>query len=110
MRRRFFFMMKQDSQSMQAWIASVRHAAFELEAANFEIRDIDLIIALTQGLPASYSSFIVSLDATPPDKLQVNSVIVRLLNEETHQQGSILTQPNSSMDDTKDVAMHVSPA
>jgi len=107
MRRRFFSMTKQDSQPMQAWIASVRHAAFELEAVDFEIRDIDLIIALTQGLPPSYSSFIVSLDATPPDELQVNSVIVRLLNEETRQLGTIPTQPNSSTDDTDDVAMHV---
>jgi hypothetical protein len=88
MRRRFFFMTKGDSQSMQAWIAAVRHAAFELEAADFEIRDIDLIIALTQGLPESYSSFIVSLDATPPDELSIDTLIVRLLNEESRQRGT----------------------
>jgi len=47
--------------------------------------DIDLIIALTQGLPDRYDPFIISLDATPIDQLSVDSVITRLLNEESHQ-------------------------
>jgi hypothetical protein len=55
------------------------------EAANFEITDIDLIITLTQGLLDRYDPFIVSLDATPIDQLNVNSVIVHLLNEESRQ-------------------------
>jgi len=56
-----------------------------LEAANFEVTDIDLIIALTQGLPNHHDPFIVSLDATPIDRLSVDSIITRLLNEESHQ-------------------------
>jgi hypothetical protein len=76
-------MVKDDKQPMQAWIAAVRHAAFELEAADFEVHNIDLVIALTQGLPDLYSSFIVSLNATPPNQLNVDSLIVHLLNEET---------------------------
>jgi hypothetical protein len=80
-------MVKDDKQPMQAWIAAVKHAAFKLEAADFEVHDINLIIALTQGLQDSYSSFIVSLNATPPNQLNVDSLIVHLLNEETRQLG-----------------------
>jgi hypothetical protein len=84
---RFCLMVKDDKQPMQAWIAAVKHATFD-EATDFEVCDIDLIIALTQGLPDSYSSFIVSLNATPPNQLNVDSLIVHLLNEETCQLGS----------------------
>ena len=51
----------------------------------FEVTDIDLIIALTQGLPNCFDAFIVSLDATPIDQFSVDSVITHLLNEESHQ-------------------------
>jgi gag-polypeptide of LTR copia-type/Zinc knuckle len=85
--RCFFSMVKKENQSMQAWIASICHAAFELEAADFQIQDIDLIIALTQGLPESYSSLIVLLDGTPPDQLNIDTLIVHLLNEEACQLG-----------------------
>jgi gag-polypeptide of LTR copia-type len=87
MRCHFFSMVKQENQSMQAWIASIRHAAFELEAANFQIQDIDLIIALTQGLPESYLSLIVSLNGTPLDQLNIDTLIICLLNEEACQLG-----------------------
>jgi hypothetical protein len=62
---------------------SVRNAAFQLEAANFEVKKLNLIIALTQGLPESYSSLIVSLDTAPLSELKVDSVINHLLNEES---------------------------
>jgi hypothetical protein len=68
-------------------IVWIINTAFKLEAANFEVHDINLII-LTQGLPYSYSSFIVSLSATPLNQLTVNSLIIHLLNEETCQLGS----------------------
>jgi hypothetical protein len=85
MRQKFFYMVMDKDKSMRAWIASVRDIAHRLEAANFEVTDIDLIIALTQGLPDRYDSFIVALDATPIDQLSVDSVITRLLNEESRQ-------------------------
>jgi len=81
MRRRFFTMVKGEH-TMEAWIASVCDAAHRLEAADFEVKDIDLIVALTQGLPEEYFPLIVSLDATPIDQLDVDSVITQLLNEE----------------------------
>ena len=52
---------KSDEQSMQQWNASVHDIAHHLEGANFKVNDINLIIALIQGLPKEY----VSLDATP---------------------------------------------
>ena len=85
MRRKFFSMVKLEEQSMQAWVASIRDIAYRLESTDFKINDIDLIVALTQGLPEAYTSLIVSLDTTPIDQLSVDSVINRLLNEEQRQ-------------------------
>jgi hypothetical protein len=65
-----------EEKSMEAWIASVQDMAHCFKAANFEITDINLIIALTQGLPDCYDPFIVSLDATPIDQLNVDSVYI----------------------------------
>jgi len=79
--RKFFSMVKGDK-TMEAWVASVCDAAHCLEAADFEVKDIDLIVALTQGLPEEYFPLIVSLNATPIDQLNVDSIITRLLNEE----------------------------
>jgi gag-polypeptide of LTR copia-type/Domain of unknown function (DUF4219) len=106
----FFSMVKKENQSMQAWIASIHHAAFELEAADFQIQDIDLIIALTQGLPESYSSLIISLDGTPPDQLNINTPIIHLLNEEACQLGptthTIISIPKVEFSDN--IALYVS--
>jgi hypothetical protein len=85
MHQKLFYMVMDEEKSMEAWIASVRDMAHRFEAANFEVTDIDLIIALTQGLPNHYDPFIVSLNTTPIDKLNVDSVIVCLLNEESCQ-------------------------
>jgi len=78
---------------MQTWVATVRETAFRLEAADFQVMDIILILALTRGLPESYSSFIVSLDSTPLHELSVDTVITRLLNEEARQQGVAPAKP-----------------
>jgi len=78
---------------MQAWIAAVCHTTFQLEAADFEVGDLDLIIALTQGLLESYSSFTISLNSTPLKDLNVNFIITCLLNEESWQQGIASTAP-----------------
>ena len=72
---------------MQNWIAVVRHTAFRLTQIRVEVSDEDFILVLTQGLPAAYETFIVSLDATDPDLLDSEYVISRLLNEEVCQSG-----------------------
>jgi hypothetical protein len=41
-----------------------------------------------QGLPESYLSLSVALNAIPPDQLKVQILIISLLNEETQQLGS----------------------
>lgn len=82
---------------MEQWIASVRDIAHRLNATNFKVQDIDLIIALTQGLSEEYTSMVVSLDATPIDKLTVDFVVSRLLNEEQRQNSAIVDPPGRAM-------------
>ena len=44
-----------------------------------------MILALTEGLPESYSTFIITLDSLPADELTLNTVISCLLNGEVCQ-------------------------
>ena len=76
-------MVMDEEKSMEARIASVRDIAHRLGAADFEVTDINLIIALTEGLSNCYDPFIVSLDTSPIDQLSVDSVISHLLNEQS---------------------------
>ena len=78
-------MVMDEENLMEAWVASVRDIAHHLEAADFEVTDIDLIIVLTQGLPDHYDPFIVSLDTTPIDQLSVDSIITCFLNDKSCQ-------------------------
>jgi len=87
LRRKFLWLTKADDQPMQNWIAVVRHTAFRLTQIGVEVSDEDFILVLTQGLPASYETFVVSLDATDPSLLTSEYVICRLLNEEVRQSG-----------------------
>ena len=70
---------------MVSWISDIKNAAFQLEAAGVTILDEDVILALTEGLPESYSTLIVTLDSIPADSLTLDIVITCLLNEEVHQ-------------------------
>lgn len=83
--RRPFLTAKKGDEGMQAWISKVQGLAFRMEAAGINVVDQDKILALTMGLPATYSSVIINFDATPPELLTLNHVITRLLNEETRQ-------------------------
>ena len=67
---------------MSGWISSVKNAAFHLENAGVSLIDEDVILALTEGLPETYSSLIVALDSIPPNDLTLANVVTRLLNEE----------------------------
>lgn len=90
-RYHFFSMCKADSQSMQSWVADICHATYILSKADYVVAKIDMILALTQGLPNSYASLVVSLDATPINQLTFESVVIRLLNEETRQHPTATT-------------------
>ena len=83
--RHFLYMRKCDDQPMVSWISDVKNAAFQLEATGVTIIDEDVILALTEGLPESYSTFIVALDSIPADDLTLDIIITRLLNEEVCQ-------------------------
>jgi len=86
LRRRFHAMEKQEEQTMQSYINQVQELAGKLTDLRSEISDEEIILVLTQGLPDSYDSLIVSLDATAPADLTVDAVIARLINEESRQE------------------------
>ena len=86
LRRRFHAMAKQEEQTMQSYINQVQELAGKLTDLGSEISDEEAILVLTQGLPDTYDSLIVSLDATPPEALTVDGVIARLINEESRQE------------------------
>jgi len=96
MRRRFFSMRAGPEQTMLSWIADVRHAAYLLEQAGYELNDVDKVLALTQGLPPSYSTFLITLDAL--DSPTFDTVVGKVLNEETRQKFSPPMDPSPSTD------------
>jgi hypothetical protein len=73
LKRKFLTMKKGKSQKMSAWIGEVKSQAFDMQEAGLEVPDLDIILALTMGLPSSYDSLII------------DHVTTRLLAEETRQ-------------------------
>ena len=105
LRRKFLWLSKPEDQPMQNWIVIVRHTAFRLTQIGVEVSDEDFILVLTQGLPAAYETFVVSLDATDPSLLTSKHVISRLLNEEVCQ--LVLNNCDPELQITwKDAAFH----
>ena len=82
LRRKFLWLSKAENQPMQNWIATVQHTSFRLTQIGVEVSEEDFILVLTQGLPAAYETFVVSLDATDPSLLTSEHVISRLLLED----------------------------
>lgn len=109
LRRRFHRLRLDRGESMSAYIARVRHLAFLLEEADVPVSEDDLILGITSGLPHSYDSFLISLDATADSDYTVNNVIARLINEYQRQHQS---QPRPQIDNNSqtDEAMLVSDA
>ncbi|TFK60266.1 hypothetical protein BDN72DRAFT_739188, partial [Pluteus cervinus] len=85
LRRRLITMRKSNSQSMTSWIADVRRAAHALSRVGYSVSNEDLILVLMIGLPPSYHSLIVTLDAVDPTLLTIDFVVTRLLSEESRQ-------------------------
>ena len=52
----FFYMCKHNDQPMVSWISGIKNTAFQLEAAGATTIDEDVILALIEGLPESYST------------------------------------------------------
>ena len=69
----------------------------ELKELGVKVDVIETILTLTSGLDSSYSQVIVSLDAIDPAKLTVETVVSRLLNEESRllgEQGEDADEPD----------------
>ena len=101
---RLLSMTKSEGQTMQAWIAAVKHIAYHLNQTSVpsdvvldkQLRnwirareEEDIILTLTTGLGQEYEKLVITLDATPREQLTLDFVISWLLNEELHQ-----TSPN----------------
>jgi len=89
LRRNFWNLRKQDDQSMRSWISSVKDAAFQLEESEAAIEELDIIICLVQSLPDSYSAVITYLDSLPITSLRVDTVVARLISEESRQKKEV---------------------
>ena len=70
---------------MQSWISSVQSQAFKMEESGTTVSSLDIILALTMGLPPAYDPVIINFDSTPSDQLTFNNVVAWLLNKETRQ-------------------------
>lgn len=104
LRRNFITATMKQDQSMEAWIGEVRSLAHRLKAIDVKVSDEDIIVVLTAGLPSSYTTIIISFDAIDADKLTLDFVITRLLNEEGRQ--AIPTTPDVKREgDTENSAM-----
>src|SRR5882724_4870123 len=99
LRRCFLYMCKQDDQPVVSWVSDIKKTAFQLEATGIPTIDEDIILALTEGLPESFSAFIIALDSLPPRELTLDNVVTRLLNEEVRQTLTS-TGTNTSADPT----------
>src|SRR5882724_8149214 len=70
----FLYMHKRDDQPVVSWVLDVKKAAFQLEATGVSTIDKDIILALTKGLPDSFSAFIIALNSLPPSELTLDNV------------------------------------
>jgi hypothetical protein len=64
----------------------------------------DIILGITSGLPHSYDSFLISLDATADSDYTLNNIIACLVNEyqrqhqsQPHSQSNESSQPDEAM-------------
>ena len=85
MRRRFINARMGAKETMAAWIGRVKGMSFGLEAIEVKVSEEDLILVLTNGLPPSFESFVIALDAVRPEDITLANVVARLANEEGRQ-------------------------
>ena len=78
---RFHHLHLEHTETMSTYVAQVQHVAFLLEEADVTATNDDIILAITSGLPRSYDSFLISLDATYDDNYMLAYVIAHLVNE-----------------------------
>lgn len=88
--RRELHTMRFDDQtlSMPAWISGVQDVVRRIVDLGGTVDDEEVIVVLTQSLPASFQPLIVVLDGLPEDELTVDYVVSRLVREDARQHGS----------------------
>jgi hypothetical protein len=119
LRRWFMTMKKEDSQSMQLWIASVKQISQCISHATNPLssvidnrlqnwlkahKDEEVISVLMNGLDDSYDKFVISLDSIPLEQLTLNYVINCLLNEESRQLSPHPPPPHHSIYESQALA------
>ncbi|PPR08175.1 hypothetical protein CVT24_012247, partial [Panaeolus cyanescens] len=62
LRRRFFSLCMEADESIISWISRVRALSMELQFTKAPMSDLDIILAITIGLPAEYGPIITILD------------------------------------------------
>jgi hypothetical protein len=125
-RRNFFTMTMPADASIASWVAQVRHAAYKLDecyrleetenaTATTEsdtadthsprhVTDLDKVMVVMSGLPATFNSLLVFISAIPVSVLDFEDIVTRLLNEEQRQKPlstaiKSITAPTSSEPD-----------
>ncbi|CAG8574431.1 3338_t:CDS:2 [Acaulospora colombiana] len=85
--RRKFRMLKMSigTETMREWISRVEELVRKMRNQKINVDDMDVVVALTDSLPASYAALSVWLDGVPEDELTIDLVIRHLLNEEMRQ-------------------------
>src|SRR5258708_20244398 len=78
-------MKMKDGQRMASWISDVKGIVCQLSQIRVAVPDEDIILTLTNGLPAPYNHFILMLNSTPSEVSNLNYVIGCLQTKETCQ-------------------------
>jgi hypothetical protein len=78
-KRRMLAAVKEDTETMLAWVTRVKGIAAELRLVGAEVSELDTIIALTSGLGADYKPLVLHLDSLEDHRLTLKYVIARLL-------------------------------
>src|SRR5712692_5712756 len=85
LKRQLWKMKMKDGQRMASWISDVKGIVFQLSQIGVAVPDEDIILTLTNGLPAPYNYFILTLDSTPSEVSNLNYIIGCLWTKETCQ-------------------------
>lgn len=96
LRRQINELRKDESENMLAYITRAQHSFYVAEQMGLTLTETDKILALTGGLDNKYEAVIVGLDAIiSTSSLKLETVIKRLLNEESRQQPTQLLESPS---------------
>lgn len=81
LRRKFFTIKMEENDDMLAHINKVKALADQLNGADVNITDGDIVMTLLESLPPSYEYLIVAMESRPIAELTLDYVTSRLLHE-----------------------------